>query len=52
MPAERCARIVAENLIREREEFGVGWGMEMHALWMKRLFPGVTARLMRRHRVS
>ena len=37
--AEDCARVVIKALAKGKSEIPVGRGMEMHALWIKRLFP-------------
>lgn len=39
MSPEECADIIINNLAKGKTEIAVGKGLEMHALWMKRLFP-------------
>jgi short-subunit dehydrogenase len=39
MDATRCARIILRGLRKRKPEIAVGQGVEMHALWLKRLFP-------------
>ena len=45
MDADECARRILQGLRRGRREIPVGSGMEMHALWLKRWFPGLLFRL-------
>lgn len=39
MDPDRCARVILKGLRRGKPEIPVGEGFEMHALWIKRLFP-------------
>ena len=41
MDADRCAAVIVKGLRRGKPEIPVGEGFEMHALWIKRLFPGL-----------
>ncbi len=46
MSADACAEVVIAGLSKKKAEIPVGTGMEMHALWIKRLFPNVLNKLM------
>lgn len=39
MDVTRCARIILRGLRKRKPEIAVGEGVEMHALWLKRLLP-------------
>ena len=39
MDPDRCAAVILKGLRRGKPEIPVGEGFEMHALWIKRLFP-------------
>ena len=45
MDADRCAAAIMRGFRKGRPEIAVGNGMEMHALWLKRLFPRLVFRL-------
>lgn len=44
--AEECAQIIVKGLAKGKTEIAVGRGMEMHALWIKRLFPKLIEKLL------
>lgn len=52
MDADACAEMVIKGLGRGKPEIPVGKGTEMHALWLKRLAPGLifkwTAKMVRK----
>ncbi len=50
-PAERCAEKILRAVERDREEVLIG-GKETYAVYLKRLFPGLFSRLIRRVRVT
>lgn len=39
MPVDACAKVIFKGLDKGEPEIAVGQGMEMKALWLKRLFP-------------
>lgn len=41
MDVDRCAAVILKGLKKGKAEIPVGKGLEMHALWIKRLFPGI-----------
>ena len=43
-----CARCIAAGLRRRQSEIPVGRGLEMHALWLKRFFPGLVFKMVER----
>lgn len=45
MDVEECARIIMRGFRKGKMEIAVGRGLEMHALWLKRFFPGLVLRL-------
>lgn len=45
MDVNRCARAIMRGLRKGRPEIAVGEGMEMRALWLKRLFPRTVFKL-------
>lgn len=45
MDPDEAARAILKGLRRGRLEIAVGEGIEMHALWLKRFFPGLVLRL-------
>jgi short-subunit dehydrogenase len=45
MDAARCADAIMRGFRKGRPEIAVGEGMEMHALWLKRLFPRMVFKL-------
>lgn len=45
MDADRCAAVIIKGLMKGKPEIPVGKGTEMHALWVKRFFPGLIFRL-------
>ena len=45
MDADHCARVVLKGLRKGKPEIPVGKGFEMHALWIKRLFPRLVFRV-------
>ncbi|MEJ8567849.1 SDR family oxidoreductase [Elongatibacter sediminis] len=45
MDPDAAARVIVKGLARGKMEIPVGKGMEMHALWLKRFFPGLVLRL-------
>lgn len=45
MDPDRCAAVILKGLSRGKREIAVGSGWEMHALWIKRLFPGLVFRI-------
>ena len=46
MDADKCAEIILKNLAKGKEEFVVG-GSERHTVFINRLFPGLTKRMIR-----
>ena len=48
MTAVDCAKVIIKGLSKQQDEIPVGTGVEMHALWIKRFFPGVLNKLMRK----
>lgn len=46
MSAQECAKIVIKGLAKGKSEIPVGKGMEMHALWIKRLFPRLLEKIL------
>lgn len=46
MSATDCAKVIVKGLNKGRNEIAVGKGVEMYALWIKRLFPNVLVRLL------
>ena len=46
MDADQCAKIILKKLARGKEEFVVG-GSERHTVFINRIFPGFTKRLIR-----
>jgi len=51
MDVTQAAKIIMKGFRKGKPEIAVGKGMEMHALWLKRFFPGllmkITARVPR-----
>jgi len=45
MDVDRCAAVIVKGLRKGKMEIAVGTGFEMHALWIKRLFPGLVLKL-------
>jgi len=45
MDVDRCAGIIMQGFRKGKMEIAVGSGFEMHALWIKRLFPGLVLKL-------
>lgn len=41
MDVDRCAAVILKGLRKGKPEIPVGEGFEMHALWIKRFFPGI-----------
>ncbi len=52
MDPMKAARVIVRGLERGRPEIAVGEGPEMHALWIKRLFPRLAFRIAERVRRS
>ncbi len=52
MDPMKAARVIVRGLERGRPEIAVGEGPEMHALWVKRLFPRLAFRIAERVRRS
>lgn len=46
MAANECAKVIVRGLNKGKKEIAVGKGMEMHALWIKRLFPNLLSKLL------
>jgi dehydrogenase/reductase SDR family protein 7 len=44
MDVDRCAQVILQGFRRGKPEIAVGDGFEMHALWLKRLFPRLVFR--------
>ena len=44
MDVDRCAGVILEGFRKGKPEIAVGEGFEMHALWLKRLFPRLVFR--------
>lgn len=51
IPAEQCADSIMKGVIRGEEEIFVG-GKEIRAVWIKRLFPGLFSRLIRKQKAE
>lgn len=47
MPVEECARLILQSIIKEKEEVFMG-GKELNAVWVKRFFPTLFSKLIRR----
>ncbi|HET6564202.1 MAG TPA: SDR family oxidoreductase [Xanthomonadales bacterium] len=45
MDVDECARVIMKGLHKGKMEIAVGSGIEMHALWIKRFFPGLVLKL-------
>ena len=45
MDVNQAARIIMKGFRKGKPEIAVGEGMEMHALWLKRFFPGLVMKL-------
>ena len=45
MDVDECARIIMRGFHKGKMEIAVGKGLEMHALWLKRFFPGLVLKL-------
>lgn len=45
MDVDECARVIMKGFRKGKMEIAVGSGIEMHALWIKRFFPGLVLRL-------
>ncbi len=45
MSANECADVILKGLAKHKPEIAVGRGAEMHALWLKRLFPKVVFKM-------
>ena len=52
MPVDKCAQIILAGLANKKNEIAVGQGLEMHTLWLKRLFPNLVAKLLQREYVK
>ena len=48
MSADACADVIIRGLSKQKPEIAVGKGLEMHTLWIKRLFPNVLIKIMRK----
>mgnify|MGYP001813759272 FL=1 len=44
MDVDRCAQVILKGFRKGKPEIAVGEGFEMHALWLKRLFPRLVFR--------
>ena len=44
MDVDRCAQVILHGMRKGKPEIAVGEGFEMHALWLKRLFPRLVFR--------
>ena len=45
MDVTRCAQVIMKGFRKGTPEIAVGKGPEMHALWLKRLFPRLVFKL-------
>ncbi len=45
MDVDECARVIMKGFRKGKMEIAVGSGIEMHALWIKRFFPGLVLKL-------
>ncbi len=45
MDVDRCAEVIMRGFRKSKMEIAVGSGFEMHALWLKRLFPALVLKL-------
>ena len=45
MDVDRCAEVIMKGFRKGKLEIAVGNGIEMHALWIKRFFPGLVLKL-------
>lgn len=48
MTADACARVVLKGLLKKKRDIPVGTGGEMHALWIKRLWPWLVYKITER----
>jgi len=46
MDVDDCAKVVVKGLNKGKKEIAVGKGIEMHALWIKRFFPSLMAKIL------
>ena len=51
IPASECAKRILSGVMRSEEEIYVG-GKELRAVWIKRFFPGLFSRLIRKQKVE
>ncbi|TND08246.1 MAG: short-chain dehydrogenase/reductase SDR [Bacteroidetes bacterium] len=49
MPADVCAKQIIEAMLANKEEALIG-GRELKAVWLKRIFPGIFARVIRKQK--
>jgi len=45
MDVDKCAEVIMKGFRKRKMEIPVGSGIEMHALWIKRFFPGLILKL-------
>ena len=45
MNVQDCAKVIMRGFNKGKQEIAVGRGLEMHALWLKRLFPNMVFKL-------
>lgn len=45
MDVDKCAAVIMKGFQKGKMEIAVGEGMEMHALWIKRFFPGLVLKM-------
>jgi dehydrogenase/reductase SDR family protein 7 len=45
MDVDKCAAVIMRGFHKGKNEIAVGEGIEMHALWLKRFFPGLVLKL-------
>lgn len=45
MDVDECAKVIMKGFRKGKMEIPVGRGIEMHALWVKRFFPGLVLKL-------
>ena len=48
MNVNDCAKVIVKGLKKGKIEIAVGKGIEMHALWIKRFFPSLMAKILER----
>ncbi len=52
MDVRKCAKVIVKGFSKGKKEIPVGKGMEMHALWIKRLWPSLIMKMIARKRLK